>query len=521
MTRIAAGGEHVMPPGAGRISAGSRGADLGPGIIGRFSKSIRVQLIALLLIFSVPPWLLYSVFEAAERDKQELLQEAVRDNGRTVAQALTPFIQAMQPGDISRIPEELARFESAQRSIKVLFRPAEGNTGFYYVASAPFIPAEDLAAEREQLMSLGVLEQLEDSCSGDIALGQRVTDFRGEILLSITPIQSARGCWLTIVAADEAAFGGFIDGRPYWERPEARLAAVIYVIMAVLVFAVFASVWLTLARFKRAAATVEHGSSFAATTAVPELMQMGSIFDAMVARLRHTTDILRRAAEENAHAFKAPLAVIRQATELVARKVDDSGSFGIKAINASVDRLEGLVRSAQHLDVATAELLNPRWFVIDLSEVVSSFVSEYQLTLEIHSVQLAAKVTPGLTINGQRDMLETVLENIIDNAVSFSPKGGVVSVELAAKDNKAVLTVADEGPGVTQQNLPQIFDRYYSHRPESGDLAPETHYGIGLWLVMQNVQAMGGYVRAENGASGGFTVTVELPLAEADQPPQA
>src|SRR5262245_36226664 len=111
MTHITADGEQVvMPQTAPLSSTATKPAPPNPGIVARFSKSIRVQLVALLLIFSVPPWLLYSVFETAESDKQELLLEAVRENGRTVARALTPFVQAMQPGDISRIPQELARF---------------------------------------------------------------------------------------------------------------------------------------------------------------------------------------------------------------------------------------------------------------------------------------------------------------------------------------------------------------------------------------------------------------------------
>ena len=111
------------------------------------------QLVVLLLIFSIPPILLYSVFGTAEQDKQHLLLEAVRENGRTVARALTPFVMAMQPGDLSRIPAELERFGSEQRNIKVLFRPAGTNAGFYYVASAPAIAPEALAAERQRLVA--------------------------------------------------------------------------------------------------------------------------------------------------------------------------------------------------------------------------------------------------------------------------------------------------------------------------------------------------------------------------------
>jgi len=488
------------------------------GLVARFSRSVRVQLCVLLLIFSVPPILLHSVFGAAESEKQHLLLEAIRDNGRIVALALAPLLRTLQPGEFSRIPNELARFESDHRSIKILFRPTDGHTAFYYVASAPLITVENLAEERQQLVDLGILAQLEGSCSGDMPLGNRImpADGQRQVILSVTPVQSPKGCWVIIVAANEDSVAGIVDGRAYWMRPETRIAAIVYMTMAILVLLVFATVWTVMARFKRTAATVEQGASFADATAIPELAQMGRVFDAMVGRFRHATELLRRAAEDNAHAFKGPLAVMRQATELLRRKVTGDATLGITAINTSLDRLEGLVRSAQHLDVATADLLQVEWSRVNLSDAVSGFVDEYQITLGLRSTCLVAEIEPAIFVNGRSEMLETILENLVDNAVSFSPSGGRVMVRLAADATMAVLSVTDEGPGIDPRKLPYIFDRYYSSRPTRGMAVNEdgpvaTHFGIGLWLVRQNVHAMGGTVTAENSAIGGFTITVNLP----------
>lgn len=519
---------QAQPAGASSPGSGPQPRPQTPGVLGRFSKSIKVQLAVLLLIFSIPPILLYSVFGTAESDKQHLLLEAVRENGRTVARALTPFVMGMQPGDLSRIPAELERFGSDQRSIKVLFKPAGVNAGFYYVASAPAIAQEALAAERQRLVELGVIAQLEQSCSGDIALGNRVLQpsEQRDVLLSITPVQSPRGCWVIIVAASEQSVAGLVGNEPYWMRPETRMAAIVYVTMAVMVFVLFTTVWLGLTRFKKAAETVERGSSFASSTAVPELKQMGRVFDAMVARLQQTTEVLRTAAEDNAHAFKGPIAVIRQAMERVTRKLSGTDEISLMAINASLDRLEGLVRSAQHLDAATADLLDAKWSDVNVSDLVTGFIKEYQLTLEVRNVILVTDIAAGVVVNGPKEMIETILENLIDNAVSFSPPSGRVTVKLAREDQWAVLQVKDEGPGVDPRKIARIFDRYYSSRPGPPLGTPnpsEAHFGIGLWLVRQNVQAMNGTVQAENGAppaempqkgsaQGGFIVTVKIPF---------
>jgi two-component system sensor histidine kinase ChvG len=515
-----------QPAGASSRTAAAR-KPRKQGFLGRFSKSIKVQLVVLLLIFSIPPILLYSVFGTAEDDKQHLLLEAVRENGRTVARALTPFVQAMQPGDLSRIPAELERFGSDQRSIKVLFKPNGVNAGFYYVASAPTIAAEALSAERERLVELGIIAQLEQSCTGDIALGNRILQpsEQRDVLLSITPVQSPRGCWVIIVAASEQSVAGIMSGQPYWMRPETRMAAIVYISMAVMVFVLFTTVWLGLSRFKRAALNVERGTSFASSTAVPELMQMGRVLDAMVGRLQQTTDMLRTAAEDNAHAFKGPIAVIRQAMERVSRRLAGSSDTSLAAINASLDRLEGLVRSAQHLDAATADILEAKWSELNVSDLVTAFIREYQYALEVRNVILVSDIAPGIVINGRREMLETVLENLMDNALSFSPKGGRVTVSLAGDSEAVALCIMDEGPGVSAHKLPRIFDRYYSSRPQTAELTnpSEAHFGIGLWLVRQNVQAMGGTVQAENlpprdpsatsATPGGFAVTVNIPLS--------
>jgi len=492
-------------------------------IVGQFSRSIRVQLITLLLVFGIPPVLLYSVFRDAELDKQSLLLEAVRENGRTIGRGLAPLLQSMQPGDFSRIPQELSRFESDQRNIKILYKPNEGGAGFFYVASAPEVPIEQLAEERQELVDLGVLSRLEGSCSGNVTLGDRVAmpGGGGEMLMAVTPVQSVKGCWAVVVSASQQSVAALIDGRPYWKRPETRMAAIIYATMAVLVFLIFAAVWLALSRFRRTAATLEHGESFSTLTAVPELAQLAKEFDAMVARLRRTTEVLRQAAEDNAHAFKGPIAVIRQATEFVSKGVSTDGVTGISAITSSLNRLEGLVRSAQRLDTATADLLETGWSLVNVSDLVMAFVEEYQVMLGPRNASIIPEVTLGLFVAGREDMIETILENLIDNAISFSPDGGEVEVKVFAEHGKVVLSVADSGPGVAQDQLVRIFDRYYSSRPgrdsedleNTQDINGEIHFGIGLWLVQQHVQAMGGTVEAANLASGGLRMTVRIPSA--------
>jgi two-component system sensor histidine kinase ChvG len=111
-------------------------------------------------------------------------------------------------------------------------------------------------------------------------------------------------------------------------------------------------------------------------------------------------------------------------------------------------------------------------------------------------------------------MVETVVENLLDNAISFSPEGESIGIRLEARGAQAELLVGDSGPGVPIENLTRIFDRYFSQRPpehREEDGAP--HFGIGLWVTRRNIEALGGTIAAENRRPHGLLMRVLLPLA--------
>ena len=121
-------------------------------------------------------------------------------------------------------------------------------------------------------------------------------------------------------------------------------------------------------------------------------------------------------------------------------------------------------------------------------------------------------------VAGTEEAIETVVENLIDNAISFSPGGSVVQVRLQGKGGTARMIIEDDGPGVAAEDLERIFERHFSHRPDLAGPASEngggdSHFGIGLAIVRRNVELMDGTVLAENRAEGGLKVTVRLPVA--------
>jgi two-component system sensor histidine kinase ChvG len=310
-----------------------------------------------------------------------------------------------------------------------------------------------------------------------------------------------------------------------------QFAAIIYVAMAFVVLWVFVTVWRNLRRFASLARSIRGSespsASFAAQNRVPELDNVAQEFDEMVDTLHGSALAIRNAAEENAHAFKTPIGVIRQALEPLKRPettADPRTRRAIDLIERAIERLDALVAAARRIDEVTAALIHPPRETVGLSDLTERVVEDYREVATARGVRLTAQIEPLLAVQGSEEIMETVIENILDNAIGFSDPGQEVRVRLARDGRIAHLVVADSGPGVAAENVERIFDRYFSKRPaprRDGETANggdgSAHFGIGLWLVRRNIEAIGGSVHAENRIGGGLEVHVRLPLLMAGE----
>ena len=481
----------------------------------------------LALIFVIVPLILYGQFKAADDEKQLLLLQSVGDQGRVMAQALTPLIASAQQPNIPRLQQELARFADEVTNVKLLFKPAAAvdGGGFFYIASWPIVPAAQLDAEGERLRRQGILDRLGTSCEGELPIALRYATPGGaeEVVTSVTPIRAPSGCWALITSFSAAARPGSTLGVPYYATTEVKVAAIVYLAMVLLTFTTFWSIRRGLRRFAERARLIRArgtmAGSFGAQNDMPELGEAAEEFDRMVEVLQSSADDIRRAAEDNAHAFKTPIAVIRQSLEPLRRTVGVENQRGQRAlglIESSLDKLDGLVASARRLDEATADLIDIKRSPIDLSTLINRLLEAQNDVFLRRGIVLKGHIAPGVVVMADEEMIETVVENLVDNALSFSPSGESIGVRLEPRGQLAELLVGDSGPGVAEENLDRIFDRYFSQRPpriDGGEGAP--HFGIGLWIARRNVEALGGAIRAENRRPNGLLMRVTLPLAPA------
>ncbi len=490
----------------------------------RWLRSVFLQVFALTVILIALPILIFAVLGNAETERDQLIRNAVAETGDAIATGLAPTLRELRLADLPMLRSELARFAAADRSIRILFRPARGTTAeaFYFVARAPSLSAEQTEAERQQLLRLGILPGLSQGCTARLLPEHDASRLGNgaEVLTAVTSVEGVAGCWAVVIATSESRVLGAIEDRPYWARPEVHLAMATYALMALLIVAIFAGVWLDLLRFRKLALSPTQQAPFAPATGIPELASLAAALDSMVQRMRQSAEMLRQAAEDNAHAFKGPIATIRQAIEPPLRHApahDAELRLSLQTVASALDRLDGLVQSARYLDSAAAELLEPLQSRVDLSALVRAFVGSYATTRLAQRVRLESHVADGIAVTGQSEALETILENLVDNAIGFSPTGGQVVVRLESDGGHAIISVEDRGPGVAPDRLDRIFERYYTHRPADpsrpGDVNSAQHFGIGLWLAKQNTLSLGGRISAVNLDSGGLRILVVLPIA--------
>lgn len=502
---------------------------------GRIWPSFITKLAILLTTFVTVPMILYLQFEAADEEKKSLLLKNVQDEGRLILQGLVPLLESFEEQSTEPLHEAMGRLRTGNLKVKLLFRPrhAEQESTFFYVASTPAVSTDYLQKERRDLIEAGIFEKLLGTCEGNRALATRYTNPAGddEVLTSITPFNTAAGCWVVITSHEASSLFGSSVGQPYWKAPEVRLAAGIYLAMALIVIALFFGIRRSLSRFERLARAIrtegESAGSFAQMNRMPELDGVAEEFDRVVHRLRESAQHIRQAAEENAHALKAPLAVISQSIEPLKRSIpqgDQRRERAVELIERSVLKLDALVSAARQMEMVAAESIDPPQQRLDASSLLERMLGAYAESMAESNLRLHFRLESGLVILANEELVETVVENLLENAISFSPAGGFVTVDLRRHERWAELVVEDQGKGVDPQYLGTIFERYFSQRPPDAlelaveDMAEDmgnerhTHFGIGLWIVRRNAEAVGGSVSARNSPYGGLRVTVRFPL---------
>jgi signal transduction histidine kinase/FixJ family two-component response regulator len=218
-----------------------------------------------------------------------------------------------------------------------------------------------------------------------------------------------------------------------------------------------------------------------------------------------------------AHELKTPITSLRGYAEFLHQHATREGALTerqrhvLRVIMAQADRLNMLVVTL--LDLARIETgqLSIERGVVDLNGLVQRLVAELQPILDRHTIVFRSADAPQI-VDGDELRLEQVLQNLIQNAIKYSPEGGLVSLEIERRDEMARIAVTDQGLGIPPSGLSQLFSRFY--RAPNANVQNISGMGVGLYVVKEIVALHGGTVEVTSVEGAGSTFTVCLPIAD-------
>ncbi|MFT4027927.1 MAG: HAMP domain-containing sensor histidine kinase [Novosphingobium sp.] len=236
----------------------------------------------------------------------------------------------------------------------------------------------------------------------------------------------------------------------------------------------------------------------------------------MTTALRQRIDAVESFAADVAHEIKNPLASLRSAVESLDKVDDPALRRQLTAIAAhDVQRIDRLVSEIAEASRIDAELSRTTFEPVDLVALVRALATARDERGENggHPIEVAHYGDEPVVL-GEAARLERVIENLLDNAVSFSPDAASIEVEIAGHEGVVELAVSDHGPGIAPEVREKVFERFHSLRPAGEDFG--SHSGLGLAIARTIVEAHDGMLSARDRLDGGTgaRMVVELPALE-------
>ncbi|MEE8253283.1 MAG: stimulus-sensing domain-containing protein [Hyphomicrobium sp.] len=314
------------------------------------------------------------------------------------------------------------------------------------------------------------------------------------------------------------------------------------VILTLAAIALFASIVtsLLLARtvagpMRRLSEAAEQAShNIAARTQLPEYAnrsdevgQMAAAFRSMTKALYRRIEASEKFAADVAHELKNPLTAARSIAEsLSLAKNEEERRHLVEQIQNELNRLNRLITDVSNASRLDAELARQEMRPVDITTVLRGVVTIFRDILgdDQRQVRLVIEDAPlegAYIVSGDEGRIGQVLTNLVDNAISFSPKTGTITVRARSTPPHMEIYVEDEGPGIPEDRLEVIFDRFYTDRPDT-EATEGKNSGLGLSISREIIRAHGGQISAESrfeDGSGpddaplGARFVVKLPLA--------
>jgi signal transduction histidine kinase len=244
-----------------------------------------------------------------------------------------------------------------------------------------------------------------------------------------------------------------------------------------------------------------------------EIGQLAKTFNEMLQRLANFQKSRRELLADISHEIRSPLARIQSDAEiLIDRKVGkEEREQHLQAICKEVKDIDKLVEDLSILSRLECDQLDLEVLPSSIQDVLSQEIPKFRVQLEKKDINLKQSIPENIPLV----MMDTlrigqVISNLLTNALRYTPKGGTVDIGLKRKDSMVEVWVKDTGPGIPQEELPYIFERFYRVDKSRSRISGGT--GLGLAIAKYFVNAQGGYIRAESEVGKGTCITFSIPI---------
>ena len=226
--------------------------------------------------------------------------------------------------------------------------------------------------------------------------------------------------------------------------------------------------------------------------------------------LANQEKLRRRLMVDVAHELRTPLTVVRTQIEAIADGVWEASPERLSLCVSEIERLSGLINDVESVTRLEGEAMAIQPEETDMCAFLSAILDSFTLLFEKSGVELRRVLSPGLRAEIDPERFRHVLDNLLSNALRYTPAGKCVEVRLSRRNEKVVIEVQDTGSGIAPEDLPHIFDRFY--RADESRARVTGGRGVGLAIARSAVEAHGGTISVESRSGQGSCFTVTLPL---------
>jgi len=244
-----------------------------------------------------------------------------------------------------------------------------------------------------------------------------------------------------------------------------------------------------------------------------EVKDLAQAFNSMADDLEHAEQLRRNLVADVAHELRTPLSNIQGYLEAIRDRMMKPNRPTIFSLNEEAALLSRLVDELQELSLAEAGELKLVYQTEDIAKLIEQTVASWQPRVAAKEISLSLDLPdnlPQVSIDWQR--ISQVLHNLLENAVTHTPKRGAINVAATTQDDKIEVRVSDTGEGIPAEDLPNIFERFY--RVDKSRARATGGSGLGLTIAKRLVEAHGGEIAVESELGKGSSFSFTIPIAE-------